>query len=176
MQADKHIYTDVYALVDQGWSLDNALHEFARVRSDVVAHLQPRPRPAPAPRGDQSYSKGRGKGFYDLPAPPPARPRPAAQKQNPKGNPKGRGKKDKGKGKGSGKRPAPSLEGWDESWFREATVNGRSVTFCMRYNVGACTIRGCRFSHRCAVPKPDGSPCNGNHAAVDHGASGAPRT
>ena len=54
--------------------------------------------------------------------------------------------------------------------------NGRSVTFCMRYNVGACTIRGCRFSHRCAVPKPDGSPCNGNHAAVDHGASGAPRT
>ena len=175
IDADKEIYGLVYELTTAGWQLDNALHEFAMIRTDIVGLLMPRPKTAlpvvyndrrQRPRGGKGREKGAGQEHT-----PPNRPsRPS------KPEPKGGKAKGKGRDKGKGKRQGASLDGWDPSWLREGVVNGRTVNFCMRYNVGECRMRGCRFSHRCAVPKPDGTPCNGNHAAVDHTSGAAPRT
>ena len=180
MRADKVIFQKIFQLVNEcDWSLDDALHEYSTVRSDMGNLLQPRPRPPPPARIEYVHTpaqrpdsnKGGGK---------PNRP-----PRTPKGVPKGgkRGGKDSGKGNGkrgdkSGgkKRGSPTTEGWDPSWFSDTTIQGNKVSFCRRWNVGDCQMRGCRFVHKCAVPKADGSPCNGNHRAIDHHAAAQPRT
>lgn len=64
--ADKHLWHLIQDLcVDQGWSLNDALHEFTVQRSDMSAMLQPRlkmPKPTPMlTYNDQKGSKGGGK-------------------------------------------------------------------------------------------------------------------
>ena len=100
---------------------------------------------------------------------------------------KGKGKGDKGKGdKGQAKRgkpdaagkkrPSGALDAWDDSWHKDVTINGASKQFCMRWNLGSCNNAKCTFVHKCPVPKPDGSPCNGAHRAIDHRGNAQPRT
>ena len=175
MDADKEIYTEVYDLVAKGWLLDSALHEIALVRSDVTALLQLRPKPAPTPQIERRPRPRRGEGREKgggVDWTPPTRPSRPSKPDPGWGEAKGKGK-EKGKNKSKG---SPAMDGWDASWLRERVVNGRTINFCMRFNVGDCRIRGCRFAHGCAVPKADGTPCNGNHAAIDHNAGAAPRT
>ena len=65
--ADKHLWHLIQELcVDQGWSLNDALHEFTVQRSDMASLLQPRLKMPKAPPvvhyGDHKGSKGGGKG------------------------------------------------------------------------------------------------------------------
>ena len=45
LQADRKIWSELAALHAEGWSLDEALHEVTKVRSDLHALLQPRAKP-----------------------------------------------------------------------------------------------------------------------------------
>ena len=45
LQADRKIWSELAALRAEGWSLDEALHEVTKVRSDLHALLQPRAKP-----------------------------------------------------------------------------------------------------------------------------------
>ena len=60
LQADRTLWNEMAKLVSEGWTLDEALHEFTSIRADVHALLQPRALPA-QPAG-QRPNKGRGKG------------------------------------------------------------------------------------------------------------------
>ena len=185
-QADRAILEQVYELRDvQGWKLDDALQEFEYVRGDVVSRLQPRPRPQIEYRteyvnvpdtsgggggrasggGAKGSDKGRGRG----------RGRGRGKGSDPKGSggAKGRGR---GAANGAGKRASPAMADWGDAWHRECTVSGQRKTFCMRWNTSDCTFPHCKFLHKCPVPKADGSPCLGNHRAIEHRAGGAPRT
>ncbi len=69
--ADKQLWHLIQELcVDQGWSLNDALHEFTVQRSDMSALLQPRLKMPKAPPAisynDQKGSKGGGKGQKGL--------------------------------------------------------------------------------------------------------------
>ena len=72
---------------------------------------------------------------------------------------KGVGKSQKGS-KGSGK-PA-------QRWVSELWKNGQKKILCMRFQMGKCSNKDCRFEHVCGFPKNDGSACGGNHPAMDH--------
>ena len=59
--ADKTLHDVMYRLVhEEGWSLDDALHEMSEVRSDIATLLQPRPRPLQTLEGS---GKGKGNNF-----------------------------------------------------------------------------------------------------------------
>ena len=65
-QADRKIWSELAALRAEGWSLDEALHEGTKVRSDLRALLQPRAKPiALQGKGGKSMGKkgkdGKGK-------------------------------------------------------------------------------------------------------------------
>ena len=60
LQADRTLWNEIAKLVSEGWTLDEALHEFTSIRADVHALLQPRALPA-QPAG-QRPNKGKGKG------------------------------------------------------------------------------------------------------------------
>ena len=69
-----------------------------------------------------------------------------------------------GKSGGKGKDAAP-----DGKWLSTIFMEGKKHTLCMRYQNGTCKDpTTCRFLHRCAVPKPDGTACGGNHPAFQH--------
>ena len=54
-------------------------------------------------------------------------------------------------------------------WLSTIFMEGKKHTLCMRYTNGTCKDPAtCRFLHRCAVPKPDGTACGGNHPAFQH--------
>lgn len=73
----------------------------------------------------------------------------------------------KGKGRGKGKtKTKHSQQG--PRWVSEINIQGKRHSICMRYQTGACSNSQCRFKHVCAVPKPDGTACGGNHSAREH--------
>ena len=122
--ADKHLWHLIQELcVDQGWSLNDALHEFTVQRSDMSALLQPRLKMPKAPPvvhyGDHKGSKGGGKG--------------------PKGS-----KGAKGGSKGDHKGPR---------WIAEAWIKGQRKPICMRFQNNNCNLgSNCKFAHICANP------------------------
>ena len=138
--ADKHLWHLIQELcVDQGWSLNDALHEFTVQRSDMAALLQPRLKMPKAPPvvhyGDHKGSKGGGKGS--------------------KGS-----KGTKGGSKGDHKGPR---------WIAEAWIKGQRKPICMRFQNNNCNlVSNCKFAHICAMPKSNGEACGGDHSARDH--------
>ena len=48
LQADRKLWREIAALHAEGWTLDEALRELTKIRSDIHALLQPRPKPASA--------------------------------------------------------------------------------------------------------------------------------
>ena len=62
LQADRKLWHEIAALHAEGWTLDEALHELTKIRSDIHALLQPRPKPASAVLSKSSKGKkGDGK-------------------------------------------------------------------------------------------------------------------
>eukprot|EP00435_Cladocopium_sp_Y103_P061476 s365_g23.t1 len=53
-QADRAIWEKIAFLYnEQGWSMDDSIHEFTEIRSDLHSLLQPRPKPVNAPNSDR---------------------------------------------------------------------------------------------------------------------------
>ena len=162
--ADKRAWEIIAELVNQhAWKLDDALHEMSEVRADLSSLLAPRAtlpkqllnhqetwRPRYPGRGRGGKAGGKwGKSKEDS--------RFAGGDRTERG---GKGSKSGGKGKDV---VAPG------KWLSTIFMEGKKHTLCMRYQNGTCKDpAACRFLHRCAVPKPDGTACGGNHPAFQH--------
>ncbi|CAE7620298.1 unnamed protein product [Symbiodinium sp. CCMP2592] len=138
--ADRRCWEIIADLVNvHHWKLDDALHEVAEVRSDLHSLLAPRPF-IPKPKFDPDNSwKARFTG-------------------NGRGG-KGGGRGGKGRdGKGEkGDRFERGGKGGKGKDNKQATPTGK-------YQSGQCKDPAtCRYLHRCAVPKSDGTACGGNH-------------
>ncbi|CAL1130286.1 unnamed protein product [Cladocopium goreaui] len=108
--ADKALWQMIHDLViDQKFTLDNALHEVTHLRSDMASLLQPRPKISVRPTSTSSSAA----------APVSA---------------KGRGKS-KGKSKQGGKKGDTTSR---PTWVTEATVQGKRHQLCMQYQSGKC--------------------------------------
>ena len=164
--ADRHLWTEIFKLVDRKWKLNEALQEMTDQRNDMNNWMGPRPRAPPRPHAEPR-----------LPAPPPAPASTPAQgaqgagtrPRKPRGA-KGAGKGQKGK-KGSGK----ASDRIPNNWARQVHDGGTLKPICFRFHLSRCTQQNCRFSHKCPVKDASGRVCGGDHRAVDH-APAAPRT
>ena len=160
--ADKRCWELISDLVNQhSWKLDDALRELSEVRSDMSSLLAPRPfinkklletqdtwrpRLAGLTRGGKGAGKG-GKGRGNQ------HDKPDRMERGGKG------------GKGKEGKP-PSAPG---KWLSTIFMEGKRHTLCMRFQSGQCKDPStCRYVHRCAVPKADGTACGGNHPASQH--------
>ena len=135
--ADKQLWQVMYDLVvDEQWSLNDALNEVTVLRSDMASLLQPRPK------------------TQKVTIPPTLTP-------HQPGGGKGKGK---GKGKAGikGKRADPSGK---PTWVTEAHIGGKKMNLCMMYQSNTCQ-RGdqCRFGHFCAFPLANGQACGQKHS------------
>ena len=94
------------------------------------------------------------------PRPKLLRPSPQISTPSSKG-----GKPSKGSGKGG-----KSQKGGKSSvrWISEIWRGTQKKTLCMRYQLGKCSNKDCRYEHACGYPKPDGSACGGSHPATEH--------
>ena len=123
LAADRRLWSTISGLLAEKWSLDDALREMTRIRSDVASLLMLRP---------ILQTTGR-----DPPLPPRKRPlEHGNQQQQPI-------KKTKGKGKGKGSdRPAIPAN-WDTKH------GGKEI--CRRFQSNSCKVSNCKFAHVCAV-------------------------
>ena len=62
LQADRKIWYEIASMHAEGWTLDQALHEITKIRSDFPALLQPRAKAASIVKGKPN-KKGDGKGL-----------------------------------------------------------------------------------------------------------------
>ena len=155
--ADKRAWELIGELMNiHSWKLDDALHEVTQVRADLSTLLAPR---AQIPKHLfqlkepwRNRQDGRAtEPTYEATARARTTPPPTSERST-------RG----GKGK---KGPTSSAGKWLSSLFME----GKQHTLCMRYQQGQCKDPStCRYLHRCAVPKPDGTACGGKHPASQH--------
>ena len=139
--ADRQLWQVIYDLVvDEQWSLNDALNEVTVLRSDMASLLQPRPK------------------TQKVTIPPILHP------PQPGGG-KGKGK---GKGKPGNKGKRADLSG-KPTWVTEANIGGKKVNLCMMYQNNTCQ-RGdqCRFGHFCAYPLANGQACGQKHSPFSH--------
>ncbi|CAE7338940.1 unnamed protein product, partial [Symbiodinium sp. CCMP2592] len=147
-QADKHLWSCIFQLViEKEWQVNDAIYEFTEIRGDMSSWLQPRAKAASA-NNRRPYTPG-GRDNHRPPTPPPGR----------------------GIGKGKGKAKGSTKQGTQPKgvqWVREFKEGSQVKRLCMGWQIGKCQ-RGnsCEFTHGCAFPKPDGSPC----LSKDHGRS-----
>ncbi|CAE7221556.1 unnamed protein product [Symbiodinium sp. CCMP2592] len=148
-QADKHLWSCIFQLViEKEWQVNDAIYEFTEIRGDMSSWLQPRAKAASAGNRRPYTPGGRDN---RPPTPPPGR----------------------GNGKGKGKAKSPTKQGTQPRgvpWVREYKEGGQVKKLCIGWQIGKCQ-RGnsCEFTHGCAFPKPDGSPC----LSKDHGVAGS---
>ena len=75
------------------------------------------------------------------------------------------------KGSKGGSKGAKSSKGGSKPgvrWLSEIWRGSQKKTLCMRFQSGKCSNKDCRYEHACGYPKPDGTACGANHAAIDH--------
>ncbi|CAE7785030.1 unnamed protein product [Symbiodinium sp. CCMP2592] len=149
--ADRRCWEIIADLVNvHHWKLDDALHEVAEVRSDMHSLLAPRPF-IPKPKFDLDNSwkarfTGNGRGGKGG-----GRGGKGRDGKGEKGDRFERGGKG-GKGKDNKQATPPG------KWLSTLFMDGKRQTLCMRYQSGQCKDPAtCRYLHRCAVPKSDGS-------------------
>ena len=163
--ADKRAWELIGELVNiHAWKLDDALHEVTQVRADLSTLLAP---PAQIPKhllqlkepwrnrqdgkGNRPHFRGKGKGLkgkHDSSS--------HAEDAPPERATRG----------GKGKKGPTSSAG---KWLSTLLMEGKQHTLCMRYQQGQCKDPStCRYLHRCAVPKSDGTACGGKHPASQH--------
>ena len=87
LQADRKIWAELASLCAEGWTLDEALHELTKVRSDLHALLQPRARAITVHgKGNKGLGKkgdkGKGKGVIPTITKTPNDPKLAAALQD----------------------------------------------------------------------------------------------
>ena len=161
--AGRHVWTEVFRLVEKNWKLNEALQEFTEHRADMATWMQPRPKPPPKQQLEHLPKPPPKPHYQQESSHQPARP----QRQQPKGKGRGKGKgADKGRGKGKDKIPS--------NWAREVYDNGGMKPICFRFHLNSCKQSNCRFSHKCPVKDSNGRVCGGDHRGSDHPA--APRT
>ena len=140
--ADKALWQMIHDLVlDQKFTLDNALHKVTHLRSDMAPLLQPRPKVSNR-------------------QPQPSSSAPTT------GSAKGRGKS-KRKGKQGGKKGDSVSR---PIWVTEATVPRESGINCVcNFQSRKSQKRDpCRFRHLCAHPLASGQAYGQQHSAFDH--------
>ena len=163
--ADKRAWELIGELVNiHAWKLDDALHEVTQVRADLSTLLAPRAqipkhlfqlkepwRNRQDGKGNRPHLRGNGKGLkgkHDS----------ASHADDAPSERTTRG--------GKGKKGSSSSAG---KWLSTLFMEGKQHTLCMRYQQGQCKDPStCRYLHRCAVPKPDGTACGGKHPATQH--------
>ena len=148
LDADRKLWRSIATLVEeQGFSLDEALHEMTHVRGDIATLMQARPR---------------------MPAMPPAPHAPYAPPGPPKG-PERAGKTGKAD---SPNRPQRTIDKHQVQQLERAMQNLQVThgkkTLCLRYNKTQCNNANCKFEHRCAIKMPNGQACGGQHPAHKH--------
>ncbi|CAE7622258.1 unnamed protein product [Symbiodinium sp. CCMP2592] len=146
--ADRRCWEVVGQLRQEGWSVDDALHEFTDVRAELVALLAPRLAPFKGKKGD-------GKGG----------------KEPWKGQPHKGGKATGGKGgAGAGKGRSNFTKGTHAfEWASKAKINGEQKVLCMAYSTHkGCTSANCKFEHLCPVILENGKICLQKHPAYQH--------
>ncbi|CAE7242778.1 unnamed protein product [Symbiodinium sp. CCMP2592] len=134
--ADRRCWEVVGQLRQEGWSVDDALHEFTDVRAELVALLAPRLAPFKGKKGDGKGGKDNWKG------------------QPHKGGktPGGRGGAGAGKGKSNFTKGTHAFE-----WASKAKINGEQKVLCMAYSTHkGCTSANCKFEHLCPVQALEG--------------------
>ncbi|CAE7241440.1 unnamed protein product, partial [Symbiodinium sp. CCMP2592] len=146
--ADRRCWEVVGQLRQEGWSVDDALHEFTDVRAELVALLAPRLAPFKGKKGD-----GKGKELW--------------KGQPHKGNGKATGRKGvagAGKGKSTFTKGTHAFE-----WASKAKINGEQKVLCMAYSTkNGCTSPNCKFEHLCPVILENGTICLQKHPAFQH--------
>ncbi|CAE7767751.1 unnamed protein product [Symbiodinium sp. CCMP2592] len=146
--ADRRCWEVVGQLRQEGWSVDDALHEFTDVRAELVALLAPRLAPFKGKKGDGKGGKEPWKGL------------------TPKGGKStgGKGGTTPGKGKSTFTKGTHAFE-----WANKAKINGETKVLCMAYSTHkGCTSNNCKFEHLCPVILENGKICLQKHPAFQH--------
>ena len=139
LQADRKLWSELALLHSEGWSLDQALHEMTKVRSDMHALLQPRAKQVVVYKGTATTGKGKGKD---------------SKSKGAKGVIQSQLKETPG--------TANTL-----AMSNLATKHGNK-TLCLRFNRGQCSNAKCKYAHLCAIKLPNGQACGQRHAAHAH--------
>ena len=149
LDADRKLWRSIATLVeDQGFSLDEALHEMTHVRGDIATLMQARPR---------------------MPAAPPAPHAPYTPPGPPKGPRKGTGKTGKADSPGRAQRTIDKHQTQQlERAMQNLQITHGKKTLCLRYNRTQCRDANCKYEHRCAIKLPNGQACGGQHPAHKH--------
>ena len=141
MQADQKLWQSISSLInDEGWCMENAIHEVVVVRNEIATLLMPRPNPPKLPASwvlRKGGLKGLGKG-------------------------KGKGAKGGKSAKGSG----VQVNGLQIATFYKKGQEKHLL--CNDFSKGKCTRPNCKFEHKCGVWLPDGSICLQDHTPSQH--------
>ena len=127
LQADRKLWGELAAMHSTGWSLDEALREMTKVRSDMRALLQPRANQVLVCKGNANSGKGKGKD--------------------------GKGKGSKGVIQPQLKEPQNASHA--AAMTNLATKHGNK-TLRLRFNRGQCTNAKCKCARLCAIKLPNG--------------------
>ena len=144
------MWSEVNALLQRGWTLDDALHEVCNVRCLLPPLLQPRPALF------MHYSQ-------------PTHSKRLGKSQN-------FGKKEahaSSKPKTVGRLRDGETTHIRQPWVNQILVKGEQLASCMAYNSrpNGRTRRNCKLLHQCCIAHAENCACGGKHAAFEHKAT-----